>query len=115
MGVIIGCSMESYTYEECKSDQYSSLWKIHEATIYCRPAKRSRRLIKFVVMITRALTCAPDLPLEFQDKGAYIIIDLLQGQPIQHADHASSQCRYLLARLQFKRILPVRVPGRSDL
>ena len=39
---------------------------------------------------------------------------------IQHADYASARCTYLAgavdsARLQVKRILPVRVPGRSDL
>ena len=114
MGVIIGDSLESYTYEEYKSDQYSSLWKIDEADNLLPSSEAQQETSKFVVMITRVLACAPDLPLEFQDKRA-CIIDLLQGQSIQHADHASSQCRYLLARLQFKRILPVRVPGRSDL
>jgi hypothetical protein len=114
MGVIIVNYMESYTYERYRSDQYSSLWKINEADNLLPPSEAQRRLVKFVVMITRALACAPDLPLEFQDKRA-CIIDLLQGQSIQHANHASFQCRYLLARLQFKRILPVRVPGRSDL
>ncbi len=38
MGVIIGDSLESYTYGEFKSDQYSSLWKIDEADNLLSPS-----------------------------------------------------------------------------
>ena len=82
MGVIIGDSLESYTYEEYKSDQYSSLWKIDEADNLLPPSEAQQETCKICCDDHSTLACASDLPLEFQDKRT-CIIDLLQGQSIQ--------------------------------
>ena len=54
MGVIIGDSLESYTYGEFKSDQYRSLLKIDEADNATPPLCNAQPGLKLITMITRA-------------------------------------------------------------
>ena len=46
MGVIIGDSLESYSYEEYKADQYSSLLKIDEADNLLPPSEAQQETCK---------------------------------------------------------------------
>jgi len=97
MGVITVDYLESYTYEGWRSDQYSSLWKIDETDNLLPPSERSRTPAKYVVMITRARPARLICLSSFTPMCA-CTIELLQRQPVQHADHASARCTYLIGR-----------------
>ena len=59
--------MESYTCEECKSDHYSSLWKIDEADNATPPCATPNRDLKTHHDDHEGVACVPDPPVDFQN------------------------------------------------
>ena len=112
--MIIVDSLESYTYGEFKSDQYSSLWKIDKADNLLPPSEAQQETSEICHDDHKGLACAPDLPLEFHDDVR--VQHRLTATTIYSAHRPREFSVHIsTGSTPVQENPPVRVPGRSDL